>query len=359
VFFFLVVMPFSLNAADFSSGNIRLTLHEGNGRFSLYRVSDIAKYEPFFTDQDPRTSFLAVICNDKVYRLGESSAFRTRTEDHGGNPAIIFESSFLVVTQEFAFIRTAGASASNGIKIRIQIENKSINEANIGLRFLLDTNLGEKGKGAAFITDVQNINSETAIERGSADRFWISRNENLSLMGSINAGTDKSPDLVLFSNWKRQNDVSWKTAYNQGRNFNDLPYSIGDSAVCYYYDPVPLSRGEQTVYTLFLAAEDEKGFGFVTAGTSSTGVGVISQTGTSNTGVSVTPHNEDSLTVPLPQFASGITISDDAREVDLALLRSLVARLDEFVAGNIELTMDELTSMERAINTLKARHNLP
>jgi hypothetical protein len=369
MFFFLVVMPFGISAADFSSGSIKLTLHERTGRFYQYHSinSKKVKYETFFAAQDPRTSFLAVICNDKVFRLGESLAFRMRIEDIGGNPAIVFESSFLVVTEEFSFIKTAGASASNGIKIRIQIENKDEAEAEVGLRFLLDTYLGERGKEAPFITNRQNINAETAIERGAADRFWVSRNNNLSLMGSIYAGTEKSPDLVLFSNWKRQNEIPWKTAYSQGRNFNDLPYSIDDSSVCYYYDPVPVSRGEQTVFTLFLAAEDEKGFGFAAAGSSRPRVGVVPQTEASNTGVGVIPQAgtnvipqiEDSVTVPLPQFASGNTVSDDAREVDLALLRSLVARLDEFVAGNIELTGDELTSIERTINTLKARNNLP
>ncbi|MDR0877921.1 MAG: hypothetical protein LBN21_07695 [Treponema sp.] len=330
--FLLILLSPALSAADYSSGNIRLTLHEGIGRFSLYRITDMDEvaYEPFFISQDPRTSFLAVLFNNRIYRLGESSSFRVRLREQGEDPAIIFDSSLLLVTEEFSFIRTKNASSANGIQIQIRIENKSPAQADVGLRFLLDTSLGEKRETPPFITDRQKINAETAIETTSPDHFWISRNDRLSLMGSIDAEAGKKPDLVLFSNWKRQNEVPWKTAYLPGRNFSYLPYSIGDSSVCYYYDPQPLSRGEEVVYTLFLAAEDEAGFEGISAGTPR-----------------VVPE-----IVPLP-------VIDDTQETDLALLRSLVARIDDYLADNSDLTEEELASIEQTIAMLRARYRLP
>ncbi|MDR0623682.1 MAG: hypothetical protein LBG10_04565, partial [Treponema sp.] len=58
-FLFLSLVPGPAGAADYSDGRVRLTLHEGNGRFTLSYMSDISKekYDPFFVDQDPRTSF--------------------------------------------------------------------------------------------------------------------------------------------------------------------------------------------------------------------------------------------------------------------------------------------------------------
>ncbi|MDR2028881.1 MAG: hypothetical protein LBP93_05015, partial [Treponema sp.] len=134
-------------AAEFNDGRIRLVLHERSGRFSLYYMTDIVKekYEPFFVDQDPRTSSLSLIVNDRTYRLGEASAFRVSIDSTvPSRPAIVFESSFLLVSQEFSFIRSSTAALSGGILMTIRIENKNEQELAVGLRFLLDTYLGER-----------------------------------------------------------------------------------------------------------------------------------------------------------------------------------------------------------------------
>jgi hypothetical protein len=341
--FFLAFLFFSLipglGAADYSDGRIRLTLHEGTGRFTCFYMSDIAgeKFDPFFVDQDPRTSFFSVMINDKIYRLGESSAFRVRVEENP-NPAFVFESAFLMVREEFSFIKTAGSSLSNGIKITVTLENRSPRQADLGLRFLIDTNLGEGVHGdPPFLTDRRAVPSETAVEGGDADRWWISRNDRLALMGSISAGVGQKPDLVLFANWKRLNDVPWKTGYSPGRNFNYLPYSIGDSAVCYYYEPRPVSRGEILTYTILLAAEDEKGFTSYFAGSPNDLSRFLGET------------------VPL----SGGAPSADSRQADLILLRDLINRIDSYAAGETAVTEEELAAMELVISRIKARYGLP
>jgi hypothetical protein len=330
-----------LGAADFSDGRIRLTLHEGSGRFTFSYMNDLSqeKYEPFFVDQDPRTSFFSVMVNDKIYRLGESSAFRARTEESFSNPSFVFESTFLMVSEEFAFIKTAGSSLSNGIKITVTLENRSPRQVDLGLRFLIDTSLGEGSRGdPPFLTDKRAIPSETLVEGGDSDQWWISRNDRLGLMGSISAGVDKKPDLLHFANWKRLNDVPWKTGYSPGRNFNYLPYSIGDSAVCYYYEPQPVSRGERLTFTILLAAEDEKGFVSYPAGSPNDLSRFLRET------------------VPL---SAGAPPSADSRQSDLILLRELIDRIDLFIAGEIVLSEEELAAMELAISRIKARYGLP
>jgi hypothetical protein len=252
-----------LGAAEFNDGRIRLVLHERSGRFSLYYMTDIVKekYEPFFVDQDPRTSSLSVIVNDRTYRLGEASAFRVRIDGSvPSRPAIIFESSFLLVTQEFSFIRSSSAALSGGIRMTIRIENKNEQQLAVGLRFLLDTYLGEKGSSPPFVTDVRSVFSETVMSARDNDRWWISRNDRLGLMGSLPGADGSGNNSIHMTNWKRLNDVPWKIGYSQGRNFNLLPYSVGDSAVCYYYEPVTIARGEERIITLQLAAEEEGGF---------------------------------------------------------------------------------------------------
>jgi hypothetical protein len=329
-----------LGAADFTSGRVRLTLHKDTGRFSLYYMPDPGdeKFEPLFVTQDPRTTFFSLISNDKTYRLGESAAFRFRLEEDGPNPSIVFESSFLRVYEEFTFIKTAGSSLANGVQITLSLENLSPQQVSLGLRFLVDTNLGEGIYGVSpLLTDKRPIDSETLITLNENDRWWISRNDKLSLMGSISAGVERRPDLVHFANWKRLNEAPWKISGSPGRNFNYLPYSIGDSAVCYYYEPRPLSRGEIFRYTILLAAEDENGF-----------------VPFADAGKNVSPPSEK--TVPLP---ADIPFPPGSKEADLALLKELITRIDQYMAGEIDITEEELANMETVVTRLKARYGLP
>jgi hypothetical protein len=361
LFFLLIPGPVGLEAAEFIDGPVKLILHEDTGRFSLYYMHDpvTEKFEPLFAAQDPRTSFAGVILNDKTYRLGESPSFRFRLENGGGNPAFVFQSSFLRAVEEFSFIKTDGSSLTNGIRIKITLENTGPREVSLGFRFLLDTSLGE-GAAPPFLTDRRAIESETLINAGDDDRWWITRRGPLSLMGSIAAGVDRGPDLVHFANWKRLNEVPWKTNYSAGRNFNYLPYSIGDAAVCYYYEPRFLPRGDVLTYTILLAAEAPQGF-TVPAGE---------------------PSRSPPETVPLPEAApppgTAAPLPDpalspgtaaalpeaapspgNARNADIALLRDLINRVDRFIAGEISITEEDLAVMEATIARLKARYGFP
>jgi hypothetical protein len=116
-----------LFAAEFINGRIRLVLNEKTGRFSLYYMTDIAKEEfiPFFTAQDPRTSFLSVMVNNRTYKMGETSVFKTSIGGTPESPSLIFESSFLVVIENFSFIKTGSSSMTNGVLITITVTNKS------------------------------------------------------------------------------------------------------------------------------------------------------------------------------------------------------------------------------------------
>jgi hypothetical protein len=349
--FFLVLFALPrAEAAEFTDGRIKLVLHEITGRFSLYYMTDVERtqYEPFFVDQDPRSSFLAVMVNDRAYRLGETSTFKIRISNNAANPAIIFESSSLRVSQEFTFIKTAGSALSNGVSMNIRLENTGDQTLSVGLRLLLDTNLGEGQVSGPFATNLRTLESEAIIDAAAWDQWWTSRNERLSLVGSI-AGTGGAtkPDLIHFANWKRLNDVSWKINYEAGRNFNFLPYSIGDSAVSYYFDPAPLPRGEGRVSSILLAAAD-------LSGVKST----VVETRTVESGQTVLSPGI------LPENTAGISAGTSAssqeeqRRTDLIILRELIARIDSFIAGNGSVSDDELESMELMITRLKTRYDL-
>jgi hypothetical protein len=342
-----------VSGAEYVNGRIKLILHETTGRFSLYYLSDLAseKYESFFVDQDPRTSFITVMVNDMTYKLGDSVSFRFRVGGTETKPALIFESSFLSVTEEFSFIKTKNSPEVNGVAITIKAVNSGPREVSAGFRFLLDTSLGEGSARTPFITGRQSIISETMIEKAAGEKWWISGNERLSLMGSISEGVEETPERVHFANWKRLNETPWKINYTSGRNFNYLPYSIGDSAVSYYFDPGVISRGGERSCSLLLAAPDPAGF---TAWRSGSGGPALADTPDSSSAA-------DSRGASYPSGAPLVEASAQAEalEQDISLLREFIARMDADLAGTLFVSDDELDSMEAQIARIKTRYGLP
>jgi hypothetical protein len=224
----------------------------------------------------------------------------------------------------------------------------------------LDTYLGE-ASDAHFIIPSQNIHSETLLNKDAFEAWWISRNDKVSLIGSMTvpaglevkageggasqAASRWGADSIMFANWKRLHDVPWRITYQAERNFNFLPYSVKDSAVCYYFDSRPLGREETRIYTVFLAAGDERGFIPPFAGLSGELARIVSET----------------VTVP-EASATTVTVEDsnanNAREKDLAILRELIAKIDDYMASGAAITEEELAAIQLVINSIKARHGL-
>ncbi|GAB1482813.1 hypothetical protein MASR2M78_16290 [Treponema sp.] len=327
-------IPLMVSALELQEGRIKVVLHEETGRFSLYYLSDIQKdrYEALFVDQDPRTSFLSLLVDDRAFRLGDTTAFRFKATTENQKAAFVFESSTLSVRQEFSFIKSAGASLANGIRMDISVVNLGERDIPVGIRVLLDTKLGEKEKNH-FSTDQNEINAEAIIGKKSLDRWWYSRNARIGLMGSIKADESTDPDTVHFANWKRLNDAAWKSDENKGRNFNLLPYSIGDSAVSYYFDVKPLARGAERRVSILLASAENEGF----------------------------EKHAEAIENDLSRLMRESLDAAEAPELklrtDLLTIRDLIARIDAaYESGTV--SDEELAAMELVLERLSSRYGL-
>ncbi|MDR3337872.1 MAG: hypothetical protein LBT16_11795 [Treponema sp.] len=336
-------------AADYFNGRIKLSLNENTGRFSLYYLVDTVmnRYEPLFADQDLRTSSLTVMINDRTYKLGETTAFTVKAGGKRNNPSFIFESSLLTVTQEFSFISTGDDPQSNGVCMNIKLESRGGRINTVGIKFLIDTKLGEIANinSDHFATDKRGIRSETLLDYHEEDKWWISRNAQYGLMGSIITDYSTRPDSVHFANWKRLNDMPWELQFSR-RNFNNPPYSINDSAVSYIFNPVRLSPGETKNFTILLAAEDRTGFARVASDST--------RQNSQNAGSNPSPQS--------PERTASLSINYQPKENqetirgDLEILNDLLARLNEYSSGAIAISDDEVLAMELVIDRIKNRY---
>ena len=336
LFLFLIFcVAYCAFSAEFIEGRIKLVINENNGRFSLYYMTDIAQEEflPFFAAEDPRTSFLSLILNNRTYKMGETSSFKTVLGGTAESPSLIFESPFFVITQNFSFIKTGSSSLANGVLITITIVNKSEQTVDAGLRYLIDTDLGEKNP-PHFFTNLRQINNETIIDGLSSEQYWVSKNNKLGLVGSMSG--QNRPDAVYFANWKRLHDAPWKISYMAGRNFNLLPYSIEDSAVCYYYESTPIPKGGSRIASLILSVADDNILSMDFENIASR----------ANTGVpSENTKSDDNFAVSIRS--------------DLAALTDLSARLDEYIISGAYISDDELAAISLLISRIKLKYSIP
>lgn len=331
----LFISAGAASGLEVKEGRMKLVVNESSFRFSLYYLSDLGKgsYVPLFVDQDPRTSFLAVLLDDRAARLGEAASFRARAEKTASGARVSFESSAVAVLQDFVFVKTPGSTLADGVRMDVTATNKSDRELSIGLRFLLDTNLGEKS-AAHIATDRRSLDAETLIQPSKdADSYWVSRGDAVALMGSIAAGGATVPSSVHVANWKRLNDVPWKAEAGAGRNFNLLPYSIGDSAVSYYFDAEKVARGAERKVSVLLAVENPAGFGQEAVPGESAELGRLLSAGTA--------------AAESPEIAL---------LTDLITVRDLVARIDAAIASGAEVSADELQALEVVVSRLEERN---
>ena len=200
---------------EITDGRLRLTLHEGIGRFSLSCLSSLkgSTFVPLIVAQDPRTTVLSIVVGNKVYRMGETSDFSEIVEKTASGGRFIWKSPLITVTESFTFISSPGSPISDGIRIDIKVRNVSEQELSVGIRYLYDTYLGE----ASFVHFRTNTLSEVAKELTLSGEtvplFWVSplsgnvEEFGLQLMSSGEGVT--VPDRIVFANWKRLNDASW------------------------------------------------------------------------------------------------------------------------------------------------------
>lgn len=249
----------SVFALEVRDGRMRLVVDERSGRFALYYLADVTKnrYVPLLYDQETRTTYPTLLVDQKPYKLGDAPEFRTTvSKDASGGVAIEYRSSFCVVRQSLSFSTSTGASLSDGIIISMTIENVSQKDGSFGLRYLLDTWLGEKAGTHFIAASGAVLNTEVLYGADSAEPWLKSPGDaGASLQVSFSAPATR-PDRVIAANWKRLNDAPWTIEPNPARSFTLLPYSVNDSAMALYYDPVVVRPGASRTLALVLGNEN-------------------------------------------------------------------------------------------------------
>lgn len=313
-----------LSALEIKEGRVRIVIDERNGRMAFYYLADMTRnqYVPLLYDQESRTSYPTLVLDQRTYKLGESGDFRITVSRQPGGALIEYRSAFCIVRQRINFVSSTTSSLADGVSILFDIENVSERDYSAGLRYLLDTWLGEK-TGRHFTSPVSgNLQSESLLSGEYQEKWMLSIGDAATFTVLLESPATR-PDRALFANWKRINDAPWLFDANTNRGFTLLPYSINDSALALYYDPAPLRRGSTRSLTVVFGHESISAL-----------ASRVAETGT----MAGTVFTTISESAPLDLRADLITVRDFIRAINLLLdsdeepdqneLNSLAAMLD-------------------------------
>lgn len=227
-------------AQEISDGRLGVRLHSGGSRYALYAVEPGQPWRSLLFEPDPRTSVLSVLEENRVHRMGDSGGFsRTIVEDEG-TVTVKWRSSTLEVEQIF----TVDNGVTGAASVVISVTNRSETRRRVGVRYLLDTWLGERS-GVHFVTaDGREIRSEERFVPDDRNRYWVSSDGTLSMYYAVAGDAVSDAEAVVFGNWKRLYDARWEYAVRSERSFDLIPYSINDSAAAVYYPIRRLEPGE-------------------------------------------------------------------------------------------------------------------
>ncbi|HRY80230.1 MAG TPA: hypothetical protein P5313_07430 [Spirochaetia bacterium] len=321
---------------DLRDGRILVSLDERTARLSVHYLADAARnrYVSLLSEQDARTSYPTLAWNGKFYRLGESADFRISVRREGANAVVEYRSSFALVRQTVLFLRSRGAPDADGVMMEFAIENLSGNPAAAGLRILLDTYQGERGKRHFEIDGTGIVGAELSLSGSSIPaRLLTPGDSGATLQIQLSGEGLTRPDRLILSNWKRINDAEWGFEASPGRSFTLLPFSIEDSAAALYFEPSELRSGGTRIIRTALGNRTETGYS-----------------------TSPIPGGSPPEAAASPQAA--MSVKPDpfvGARTDIAALREILARIDALLAAGGTPDPAQVEEIRRLLGNIRSR----
>lgn len=242
----------SEKTVEMISDPLKLVIYPKTGNFCLYhtKAEDARKYEPLYDDRSQSSvNIYSVLFNGEIFHLNNKSGKKIIVNQAKNEITITFQISMdFLATQTFSFVSSNQRSTGKVLKVVTEIQNISGALANVGLKAVFDTSLGEKNLIPLY-TDLRSeigaelmlqpvLEKDTVIfsaDRGYACLFFL-RNEHMTV-----------PTSVYVANWERLVTKKWLPAYMSGRSFRK--YSSADPGLLYVWSEKKVPNKETLAIT--------------------------------------------------------------------------------------------------------------
>jgi len=234
-----------LSALDIKAGLVRVTSDDQTLFPVLYRLvsfSGKTKYEPLWSNEDPRTSFIALNVDGRIYRVGSSQEYKTSQRKIENGIEIEYRSITNRVTQRITMVALADSRVINGFTIAIEIENYTSRDMKIMIKQVCDTWLGEKSGNHFMLKSNPKLMEEIELDKSMSEPYIVSPGQDASI--ALLLDVPERPDSVIVANWKRLSDSKFFYDSDLMKGFTLAPYSVNDSALGLFWNEriVPAKR---------------------------------------------------------------------------------------------------------------------
>ena len=226
------------NTVEMVSDPLKLVIYPNTGNFCLYhsKAEDARSYEPLYDDRSQSSvNIYSVLFNGEIYHLNNKSGKKIIISQSKNEITVMFQISMdFLATQTFSFVPSKQRSTGKLLKVVTEIQNISGDIADIGLKALFDTSLGEKNLVPLYTDLRSEIGAELMLQpvlekdsvifsadRGYACLFFL-RNEYATV-----------PTSVYIANWERLVTKKWLPSYVNGRSFRK--YAFSDPGLLYVW----------------------------------------------------------------------------------------------------------------------------
>ncbi|NQY73470.1 MAG: hypothetical protein HRT90_01765 [Candidatus Margulisbacteria bacterium] len=215
----------------------------------------------------PWTSFTTIFIDGESYifggptkkRAGKRGPFGKLISQHmmDGNLITICQFDSIFVTQTLSFFRNPQTRVKDMALISYTVDNKGNQEKKIGVRIMMDTQLGSND-GAPFRIGSMAVESETKFQDSTIQDFWQTF-DNLASPNVIAQGTLSlkdahilAPNRMYLVNWGTLADHPWDFTFKEGNSFVRTGETEKDTSLALYWDPISVaSKTKRTVKTLY------------------------------------------------------------------------------------------------------------
>ncbi len=263
ILFFILLVFSKLYASgnrdyEMKLDNIKVKVFKRTGNVCLYALPETQtenkKYIPLYNDESSgRGNKFFVYYNGKAYELNKPA--KIIQDNYSTIVLYKFEGRF-IVQQRISFISKKYGMSASPLKIETTVKNIGKHPADVAIKALFDTNLGED-KAYPIYTDLKaGISSEKLLDpKKEADAAIISASSDLACIFLIKHSKATPMDKIYIANWDRLITRSWRPKVIEGRSFS-TKYFRNDSAVLFTWPVKRLIKSELESVTMFIGCYD-------------------------------------------------------------------------------------------------------
>jgi uncharacterized protein YkwD len=135
--------------------------------------------------------------------------------------------------------------------IRYEIHNNSDEMQIVGLRLMLDVQIGDNDGAPYFVPNHGNLVTEAEFLDEAIPLYWrafespIFADDSLRAQGTLQDGLASRPDRFIIAAWPDLIDTEWEYTVDPEQSI------VSDSAVALYWNPAELAPGDSAIYITY------------------------------------------------------------------------------------------------------------